>query len=105
VFNQALDKLDEKDELNSKLLQQRMLNENQTKILNRIKANGDKNFPKYNKDIYEPYVKGQVSNYESRSKDKQFSYSHFILGKFFVTVADIMSNLKKKYWHGLEEHG
>jgi hypothetical protein len=99
-LNQGLDKLDEKNELNSKLLKQRMLNDKQIKILNKIEATGDKNYAKYNTEIYEPYFKGLVSDYESRPKDKQFSYPHFIPLKFFVTVDDIMPNLKKKYWHG-----
>jgi hypothetical protein len=99
-LNQALEKIDEKDELNSKLLKQRMLNDNQIKILNKIEATGDKNYVKYNKDIYDPYVKGLVSDFEKRSDDKQFSYPHYIPRKFFVTVNDIIPKLKKKYWHG-----
>jgi hypothetical protein len=43
ILNQVLDKLDEKDELNSILLQQSMLNDKQIKILNKIEATGDKN--------------------------------------------------------------
>jgi hypothetical protein len=100
VLNQALDKLDEKDELNNKLLQQCMLNDKQIKILSKIEATGDKNYKKYNDEIYNPYVKGLVSDFEKRQEDKQFSYPHYIPRKFFVTVADIMPNLKKKYWHG-----
>jgi hypothetical protein len=101
VLNQALEKLDEKDDLNSKLLQQRMLNDKQIKILNKIEAAGDKNYAKYNKEIYEPYViKGLVRDFENRPKEKRFSYPHYIPRKFFVTADDIMPNLKKKYWHG-----
>jgi hypothetical protein len=91
---------DVKEELNTKLLQQLMLNDKQIKILNKIEATGDKNYVKYNKDINDPYVKGVIDKYETRLKNKQFSYPHFIPRKFFVSVADIMPNLKKKYWHG-----
>jgi hypothetical protein len=86
--------------LNSKLLQQHTLNDKQIKILNKIEATGDKNYAKYNTEIYEPYVKGLVRDFENRPKNKQFSYPHFIPRKFFVTVDEIMPNLKKKYWHG-----
>jgi hypothetical protein len=41
-----------------------------------------------------------VSDFEKRPENKQFSYPHYIPRKFFVTVNDIMPNLKKKYWHG-----
>jgi uncharacterized protein YfaS (alpha-2-macroglobulin family) len=100
VLNKALDQLDEKDELNKKLQEQRKLTEKQIKILNSIEASGDTNFATYNKDVYEPYVKDLVSGYESRPQNKRFSYPHYIPKKFFVTVSDILPNLKKKYWHG-----
>jgi hypothetical protein len=80
-----------------------VLNYKQIKILNKIEATGDKNYAKYNKDIYEPYIKRLVRYYESHPKNKQFSYPHFIPRKFFLTVVDIMPNLKKKYWHGPRE--
>jgi hypothetical protein len=40
-----------------------MLNDKQIKILNKIEATGDKNYKKFNDEIYEPYVKGLVSDY------------------------------------------
>jgi hypothetical protein len=99
LLNKALDKLDKKDELNTKLLQQHMPNDKQIKILNKIEAIGDKNYAKYNKDIYERYIKRLVRDYESHPKNKQFRYPHFVPRKFFLTVDDIMANLKKKYWN------
>jgi hypothetical protein len=92
--------LDEKDELNKKLQEERKLTEEQIKMLNRIEASGDNNYATYHKDVYEPIIQPLISKYESRPADKQISYPHFIPKKFFVTVDDIMPNLKNKYSHG-----
>jgi hypothetical protein len=52
------DKFDEKDVLNNKLRAQHKLNDEQIKIFNRIEVSGNKNYAKYNEEIFEPYVKG-----------------------------------------------
>jgi hypothetical protein len=100
VLDKALDQPDEKDELNKRLQNERKLTEKQIKMLNSIEASGDTNFATYNKDVYAPYVEPLLSKYENRPENKRFSYPHYIPKKFFVTVDDILPNLKKKYWHG-----
>jgi putative cell wall-binding protein len=100
VLDKALDQLDEKDELNKKLQEERKLTEEQIKMLNSIEASGDTNYKTYNEGVYKPIIQSIISKYESRPEDKKFSYPNYILPKkFFVTANDIMSNLKKKYWH------
>jgi hypothetical protein len=86
--------------LNKKLQEERKLTEKQIKMLNRIEASGDKSYETYNEQIYESFVKPMYDKYSARSADKPFSYPHCIPKKFFVTVEDILPNLKKKYWHG-----
>jgi hypothetical protein len=83
-----------------KLQKEHQLTENQIKLLNRIEASGNKSYAKYNEQIYEPYVKPLYDQYAKRPADKPFSYPHYIPRSFFVTVGDILPNLKKKYWHG-----
>jgi hypothetical protein len=100
ALDKAIDQLDEKDELNKKLQEEGKLTEKQIKMLNSIEASGDTDFATSNEQVYEPYIKNLVSRYESRPADKRFSYPHYIPKKFFVTVNDILPNLKKKYWHG-----
>jgi hypothetical protein len=100
VLEQALDQLNEKDELNVRLQEKRKLTEQQIKMLNRIEATGDTNYATYNKDVYDKIMQPIVTRYESRPENKRYSYPHYIPKKFFVTIDDILPNLKKKYWHG-----
>jgi hypothetical protein len=100
ALEKALDQLNEKDELNIRLQEERKLTEKQIKMLNRIEAAGDTNYETYNTGVYEPIMQSIISDYEKRPENKRFSYPHFIPKKFFVTIDDIMPNLKKKYWHG-----
>jgi hypothetical protein len=83
--------------LNVKLQEERKLTEEQIKLLNRIEVSGDKNYEKYNEQIYKSFIKSFYDKYSAHSADKPFSYPHYIPKKFFVTVEDILINLKKKY--------
>jgi putative cell wall-binding protein len=99
VLEKALDQLNEKDELNIRIQEERKLTEQQIKMLNTIEATGDTNYKTYNEGVYQPIMQPIISKYESRPEDKRFSYPHDIPKKFFVTINDIIPNLKKKYWH------